>query len=386
MPAEELFFESTGFGEYKPFLEHAIAHPAKANTKLLEFLVEMFTKPGDVVLDPMAGSGSTGVVAALYGRNAIQVELESKFHSWMEKARENVEKHPTLTPKGWIKNICGDARRLSELLTQVDSIITSPPYSNVATSKEGAISPHMQGLISKLSGIPVKEFAHNVEKLKEAVKIAQSKIPFKYGDSPNNIGNLPLGNVDTIITSPPYVETITQGGTTKCYKEKYGYQQEENKGYSESKENIGNLPLGNVDAVITSPPYAHESTASKETKLEKQGLFKMGHSKELKSERKGKSETYLEAMLKVYREMWKVLKPDGRAIIIVKPFIRNKKVVDLPWHTWLLMAKVGFTLERLYKLRLKQQSFWRILYYKKNSGVPKIAHEYVIITQKPSEA
>ena len=41
MPAEELVFEPTpSFGEYKPFLEHATAHPAKMNTKLIEFLAE----------------------------------------------------------------------------------------------------------------------------------------------------------------------------------------------------------------------------------------------------------------------------------------------------------------------------------------------------------
>jgi len=93
-------------------------------------------------------------------------------------------------------------------------------------------------------------------------------------------------------------------------------------------------------------------------------------------------ETYLEAMLKVYTEMWKVLKPQGKAIIIIKPFIRNKKVVDLPYHTWLLLKQAGFTLTRLFKLRLKQQSFWRILYHKKFPNVPQIKHEYVLVTQK----
>jgi DNA modification methylase len=58
LPAEELLFEPTpSFGKYKIFLEHAVAHPAKANTELLEFLILKFTKPGDVILDPMAGSG-----------------------------------------------------------------------------------------------------------------------------------------------------------------------------------------------------------------------------------------------------------------------------------------------------------------------------------------
>jgi DNA modification methylase len=127
--AIELDFSPTpGFGPYKEVMpSEAVSHPAKANTLLLRFLIENFTSVGDTVLDPMAGSGSTGVVAALLGRNAVQVELERKFYEWMEKARENVERHVTLTPRGWIKNICGDARRLSELLSQTDVVLTSPP-------------------------------------------------------------------------------------------------------------------------------------------------------------------------------------------------------------------------------------------------------------------
>ena len=384
MPAEELLFDPTpAFGEYKKFLEHAVAHPAKMNTNLLEFLIKKFSKKGDIVLDPMAGSGSTGVVASLHGRNAICIELEKKFYDWMEKARKNVEKHPTLISKGWIINICGDARRLSDLLKkETDIIVTSPPYLNVDNVKK------------------------NSEKFWKKAK----ELGKRWGSEP------PSGTEQKL--------TI-------------------------SKDNISNLPLGNIDVIITSPQYAHESTASKPTKLEKKGKFKMGHSKEepytdedyrswkrheggniakrklfirvpcspkeaqfhdtrperkgtiweytkeveatpeviekiqkLKNEKKGRSETYLEAMLKVYNEMYKVLKNNGLAIIVVKPFVRNKKVVDLPYHTWLLLKKVGFKLTKIYKLRLKQKSFWRILYEKKFPEVPKIRHEYVIIVKK----
>jgi DNA modification methylase len=335
MVAEELLFEPTpAFGEYKPFLEHAVAHPAKANTRLLEFLVERFTKAGDVILDPMAGSGSMGVVAALHGRNAVQVELEKKFYEWMEKAREKVEKHPTLISKGWIKNICGDARRLSELLSNVDIAITGLNKDDKGLK-----------LGCKWNG---------------------------YSTNPTNIDNLHLGNIDTVITSPPY-EMQHQGGQDApkvrhgCVKEKYP-----------SKNNIANLPLGEISTIITSPPYAEcPGSVQSNGQIANLPLGEKGNIGNLKRE------TYLDAMYKVYIEMFKVLKPNGLAIIIVKPFIRNKKVVDLPWYTWLLMAKVGFTLEKLYKLRLRTASFWRILYYKKYSNVPKINHEYVLICKKP---
>jgi DNA modification methylase len=288
MPAIELNFEPTpSFGEYKQYLEHAVSHPAKANTKLLEFLVLNFTEEGDVVLDPMAGSGSTGVVAALHGRNAIQIDIEPKFYEFMEKARENVEKASTLAPKGWIKNILGDARHLSKLLEQVDVCITSPPYE--------------EGLSHR---------RHHTPNTGRTEKLWSEKHLGSYPDSRDNIG--------TLKSSDDEYRTLSEGRIQELIK-----------------------------------------------KLMKNG-----------------KPSYLSEMLKVYHEMYKVLKPNGRAIIIIKPFIRNKKVVDLPYYTYLLMSYCGFVLEKLYKLRLKNKSFWRLLYSKKYPNIPSINHEYVLVYRK----
>jgi len=73
------------------------------NTRLLEFLIENFTNEGEVVLDPMCGSGSTGVVAALHGRNAIQVDIEEKFVRWADEAKRKLE--VSKLSKGWIRKL-----------------------------------------------------------------------------------------------------------------------------------------------------------------------------------------------------------------------------------------------------------------------------------------
>jgi hypothetical protein len=180
---EELDFEPTpGFGKYRVFLEHAIPHPAKMNTNLLEFLIKKYTREGDTILDPMAGTGSLGVIASLHGRNAIQVELEPKFYEWMEKARENVEKYPTLTPKGKIVNILGDARKLSELLSSVDAIITSPPY---ASSLEGTTRHTRGGIASRDPKLAQSGTYSTVLSVKPGV-------PVMYSPNPDNIGNLKI--------------------------------------------------------------------------------------------------------------------------------------------------------------------------------------------------
>jgi hypothetical protein len=47
--------------------------------KLLERIVLACSKPGDVVLDPFAGSGTTLVAAAKHGRRWVGVELSKDY-------------------------------------------------------------------------------------------------------------------------------------------------------------------------------------------------------------------------------------------------------------------------------------------------------------------
>jgi len=133
-PTEEVYFEPTpGFGQWAKFFpEEAKTHPAKANLNLINFLILEYTKPGDVILDPMAGTYSTCVLAVLNGRHGIGVELEEKFYKLGLEAKKIVESSPTVVSKGKMVVLQGDARKLSEILKQVgfDAIITSPPYAN----------------------------------------------------------------------------------------------------------------------------------------------------------------------------------------------------------------------------------------------------------------
>jgi len=399
--AKELLFDSSpAFGCYKCFLEHSIAHPAKMNTLLLEFLIDNFTNEGETVLDPMAGSGSTGVVASLHGRNAVCVELEKKFFRWMEKAKEKVERQQTLVAKGRIQNICGDSRKLSELLKEADVVLTSPPYGETVKAGNPPLKKEFNNAVEEGFSCSDRQagWMRNLRKaLKDPDKSAWKGFAEGYSESKENIGNLPYG-VDAVITSPPYSESHV--GDNQRYLSGQ-LSEEENKqiarslespnryGYSKNTYNIGNLAHGNVDAVITSPPYSegigHDSgdKASEEHKerLEMQRRYtRQMTSKENISNLK--KETYLEAMLQVYAEMFKVLKPNGKAIIVIKPFIRNKQVVDLPYHTWLLLKEAGFKLTKLFKLKLKNVSFWRILYHKRYPSVPTIKHEWILICEK----
>lgn len=54
-------------------------HPAPFPAELAERLIRMFSFVGDVVLDPFAGTGTTSVAAARWGRNSVGVEIDPAY-------------------------------------------------------------------------------------------------------------------------------------------------------------------------------------------------------------------------------------------------------------------------------------------------------------------
>ena len=55
------------------------SHPTVKTVALCEYLIKMVTKPGGIVLDPFAGSGSTLVAAKQNGYDYIGIELTEDY-------------------------------------------------------------------------------------------------------------------------------------------------------------------------------------------------------------------------------------------------------------------------------------------------------------------
>jgi site-specific DNA-methyltransferase (cytosine-N4-specific) len=54
-------------------------HPARFPSALPEFFIKLCTKPGDLVVDPFAGSNTTGYVAESLGRHWIAIDLHAEY-------------------------------------------------------------------------------------------------------------------------------------------------------------------------------------------------------------------------------------------------------------------------------------------------------------------
>jgi DNA modification methylase len=136
--------------------ERSLKHPAIFPLELVRRLIKIFTKEGEIVLDPFVGCGSSIIGAVLEGRSGIGFEIVPQF---AQKAKERIEVYCSNIfqkvdiyyfsaaekinfNKNGLKAIIYnlDARQIDSVLPPsfCDLIITSPPYANILTRKRTA--------------------------------------------------------------------------------------------------------------------------------------------------------------------------------------------------------------------------------------------------------
>jgi modification methylase len=112
------------------YLPEVSAHPGKMLPELARRIVAEYSTNGQMVVDPMAGIGTSVVEAALLGRRSVGVELEVR---WAALAEDNLDRMLTAAQRRRAEVRVGDARKLPDVLGKlsgkVDLIVTSPPYA-----------------------------------------------------------------------------------------------------------------------------------------------------------------------------------------------------------------------------------------------------------------
>jgi DNA modification methylase len=341
----EIIFKSDTKHRKRFLTANHFAHPAKMPLPLQRWLIERYTKPGDVILDPMGGSG-TLLVACTMGRHVILVELEQKFVRMQE---DNWAKIQTFGAElgyemGTATILRGDARDLGGILCDV--VITSPPY-------EGSLAegPH-GGILGR-----------------DAVK-KKLPMPYTFKSKP-----------DCIITSPPYAEMgIGDWQTGRAEFQEWvlnelatkGYVEWQGQRYTESEWRAMNH--GRIDGRTTGETWHRARGFS--------SYGQLGYAPSSGNIGNLKGESYLSAMLQVYSECFKVLKNGGLLVLVTKNFIRNKKIVPLDEDTIKLCEQARFTLIERHYRRLTAQSFWRIIYQQKYPDAPVIDREDILVFRK----
>lgn len=132
-PKEWIKFQKSWFVHNPPPRgKDVLRHPAKFPETLVQEFVEFFTKQGQTVLDPMAGTGSTLIASLRAGRNSIGIELNPKYAEIASQWVDDEANQLGYQDSPWARVIQGDAKNLDDFdLPAIDYVITSPPYWNM---------------------------------------------------------------------------------------------------------------------------------------------------------------------------------------------------------------------------------------------------------------
>jgi DNA modification methylase len=142
--------------------KHHLEHGATFSTALAERAIKMYTGPGDLVLDPFLGVGTTIIAAKNLGRSGVGIELYKKF---AEIAEEILQQETTNEPIEQ-RVICGDSRNLLKWVEpeSVQLVFTSPPYANfIQRSVKDRKTTHKKSKLVMDNKSVVKPYGNNPE-------------------------------------------------------------------------------------------------------------------------------------------------------------------------------------------------------------------------------
>ncbi len=120
-----------------PRKKGTLVHPAKFPETMAQEFIEFFTKRGQTVLDPMAGTGSTLIAALRAGRNSYGIELNPKYAEIAKQIIADERVSLGSQVEGLKSEIINaDASQASDLgLSTFDYVLTSPPYWDMLRAK-----------------------------------------------------------------------------------------------------------------------------------------------------------------------------------------------------------------------------------------------------------
>lgn len=411
----------------------SFAHPAKMSVALCERIFKHgeekgYWKPGtdSLIVDPFAGIFTTGILGAYAGYAVLGIELEEAF---VTLARENLNLHAYKWAHLGLplpQIVQGDSRNLRQIVAQATGCVSSPPFVESRESKDEAFIRKVQS--DALSG-KTKGHGSTQQYLDRAGTWEG------YGSAPGQLGAMKAGDHAQVvgsITSPPYAESLKSETEVQTARkqERIALAKALNDGrrleapsagkagmgggYGQSAGQLGAMPTGDLQQVvgaISSPPF-EQSIANADSNgvgkgIEAQRARGEGPRAGRTAAEYGDTEgqvgqmqggTYWEACRDVYAALYDVLIPNGVLCLVVKGYVKQGRLVDLPQQTLALLLALGYEhLETIHASLVKEtratnlfgeedvkksarKSFFRQLAEKR--GAPPIDWETVLFVRK----
>ncbi len=310
------------------YLTHWIyPYKGKFHPQMIRALLNILgLRPGDVVLDPFIGSGTTALEAMLLGIDCIGVDisplciLQSRVKTMAWQVADEIERLaataqpddpggaltlPGLADEAADQSVA-DFFRMAELVALSDTARRRRDFKS-------AYAKNLQLMIQSI---------RDLREVIEDLRLQPGRVALIIGDA----RRLPLEarSVDGIITSPPYSIALDYVANDAHALSAMGYQLDE----------IREAFIG------------------------------------VRGRGRKRVELYEEDMSLAYAEMWRVLKPGGQAAIVIGNPVMQGRQIDV----------VGFTIQTMHDLGFKlSEDIDKVIFGLYNV----IQHEHILIFAKP---
>jgi len=393
------------FGEYQRLIPIRRAHRFNGNVELWK----LKGLPGDAIL---LHGDSRKLLDAL--GESVQVSVSSPPFSGVgvesDGRKEALQKGFNASgASGARPNQVGDYKKRS----YSDSYGSTPGQLGAMKTQGFEVSISSPPFLQSEGGTPEPKPGGVIDAALYARHAAGNKSADAYGESDGQLSSMKDGSFVAAVSSPPYsamqveknARSIDRAKQYEAYNKSGGGQTFEgfchtqelhSQGYGHSDGQLSDMPAGNFEASVSSPPY-DEARVGKESGQEHCG---QGDQYGETDGQLGGSDDFWLAARAIVEQVYQALTPGGHAVWVCKDYVKAKHIVPFSDQWRQLCEAVGFvTLHEHHAMlvhhrgtqhtldggevtyKTESKSFFRRLAEKK--GSPRIDWETIYCMEKP---
>ncbi len=359
------------------YLTHSLhPYPAKFPPQLPQTILSKFSKKGETVLDPFCGSGTTLIEARIFGANAIGVDVNELF-----VLLSKVKATP-LSPE--------QLKQIGNFIIIIEDDIFKWRFGNRPTIKIKKIEGQDHWFQKNVSE-EITFLLNEIQKQKNIdvqnfLKITLSSIIVRVSnqDSDTRFAAIPK-NIPNCYTLELFCKKVREYKSRMNELSKLIDGNTKLKVFNADSRNLDIIIENSIDIIITSPPYANTYDYYLYHKFRKRWLdldVKFAQYNEIGSRReysslKKKKEKWNEDLIKCFKEMHRVLKPNHFAFIVIGDSVIKKEIIKIEEEISNFAPNIGFSINEILSSSLSSHSK-----YFNPSYAQKGKKEHLIIVEK----
>lgn len=337
-------------------LTHSIhPYPAKFPPQLPRRILQDFSKPGDLVLDPFCGSGTTLVEARLRGVNAIGVDING-----LACLISKVKATPISLDQ--YAELCRFIQSIEDVSFQWSMGARTP----IKVKDFDGLSHWFQKNVAEeitLVLYRIEELADN--DLKDFLRVVLSSIIVRVSNQESDTRfaaidkNIPDGFCLTLFTerTKVYLEKLMEFSTSVT-------QVSSVQVFNADARNLSFLSDSSIDLIVTSPPYANTYDYYLYHKFRKKWLDldvqfaqynEIGSRREFSSLKKS-PEKWLTDLRQCFSEMSRVLKRGSLAFVVIGDSVINNVILRMDQEIARFSPSTGLTVRHIVSSELANHS------------------------------